>query len=84
MHLQPGSEVNAMIPAYASKLGLTIRPTNVGTQIDSSILKTYMALVSFQVKDKLKKTRCFFHDLFRWPTPVQRGFSECLSSPSVR
>ena len=47
------SEVNAMTPAYALKLGLKIYPTNVGAQkIDGSILKMFgTVLASFQMED---------------------------------
>ncbi len=40
--IDSGSEVNAMTPAYATKLGLTTRKTSVGVQkIDGLLLKTY-------------------------------------------
>ncbi len=44
-----GSEVNAITLAYAAKLDLKVRPTNVGTQkIDGSTLATFeMVLASF-------------------------------------
>ena len=50
-----GNEVNAMTPAYASKLGFRARHTDVGAQkIDGSTLKIFgMVLASFQVEDKL-------------------------------
>ena len=53
--IDSGSEVNAMSPAYASKLGLKVHHTNVGAQkIDGSTLKTFgMVLASFQMEDKL-------------------------------
>ena len=59
------SEVHAMTPAYASKLGLQVRHTNVGAQkIDGSTLKTFqMVLASFQVEDKFGKAR-FFQEMF--------------------
>ena len=59
--LDSGSEVNAMTPGYASKLGLKVRPTDVGAQkIDGSTLETFgMVLASFQVEDKLGRTRYF-------------------------
>ena len=45
------SEVNAMAPTYAKKLGLRVRKTDVGAQkIDGSILETYdMIIAGFQV-----------------------------------
>ena len=63
--LNSGNEVNAMTPGYASKLGLKVRPTDVGAQkIDDSILETFeIVLASFQVKDKLRKPR-FFQETF--------------------
>ena len=49
-----GSEVNAVHPAFAKKLGLPIRPTDVGAQkIDGAKLETYkMAVAAFSVEDK--------------------------------
>ena len=60
-----GSEVNAMTPAYAAKLGLKVRKTDIGTQkIDGSIFETFgMALADFQVEDKLGRAR-FFQETF--------------------
>ena len=56
-----GSEVNAMTPAYAAKLGLQVRKTDIGAQkIDGSTLKTFgMVLADFQVEDKLGRVRFF-------------------------
>ena len=47
--IDSGSEVNTMTPAYASKLGLQVRYTNVGAQkIDCSTLQTFgMVLANF-------------------------------------
>ena len=55
------SEVNAMTPAYAAKLGLGVQKTDIGAQkINGSILDTFkMILADFQVEDKLGKTRFF-------------------------
>ena len=63
--IDSGSEVNAMSPAYASKLGLRVRHTDVGAQkIDGSTLQTFgMVLANFQVEDKLGRTR-FFQETF--------------------
>ena len=63
--IDSGSEVNAMTPAYASKLGLRVRHTDVGAQkIDGSTLQTFgMVLANFQVEDKLGRTR-FFQETF--------------------
>ena len=60
-----GSEVNAMIPAYAKQLGLRTRKTDVEAQkIDGSLLLTYaMVIAAFQVKNKLGKAR-FFQETF--------------------
>lgn len=63
--LDSGSEVNAMTPTFASKLGLPTRRTNVGAQkIDGSALQTYgMATAGFSVHDKLGRVR-FFEETF--------------------
>ena len=59
------SEVNAMSPAYISKLGLKVYHTNIGAQkIDGSTLEIFgMVLASFQIEDKLGKIR-FFQETF--------------------
>ena len=63
--LDSGSEVNAMSPAYAEKLGLKTRKTNVGAQkIDGSALETFgMVIADFQVEDKSGRPR-FFQETF--------------------
>ena len=63
--LDSGSEVNAMHPAYAAKLGLRVRETDVGAQkIDGSHLDTFgMVIAGFSVEDKLGKVR-FFQETF--------------------
>ena len=55
-----------MTPAYALKLGLRVRRTDVGAQkIDSSTFKIFgIVLASFQVEDKLGRAR-FFQKTFR-------------------
>ena len=60
-----GSEVNAMTPAYAAKLGLQVQKTDTGAQkIDGSTLETFgMVLADFQVEDKLGRVR-FFQETF--------------------
>ena len=60
-----GSEVNAIGLAYAKKLGLQVRKTDVGApKIDGSTLEIYsMVIVGFQVYDKFEKTR-FFQETF--------------------
>lgn len=47
--INSNSEINAMTPAYAKKLGLWIRKTNINAQkIDESSLTTYrMVIASF-------------------------------------
>ena len=52
--LDSGSEVNAMSPAYAEKLGLKIQKINLGAQkIDGSALETFkMVIADFQMEDK--------------------------------
>ena len=59
--IDSGSEVNTMTPAYAAKLGLKDRKTDIGPQkIDGSTLKTFgMVLADFQVEDKLGRARFF-------------------------
>ena len=60
-----GSEVNAMYPAYATKLGLRTRKIDIGAQkIDGSHLDTFgMVIADCSVKDKLKRVR-FFQKIF--------------------
>ena len=55
------SEVNAMSPAFAWKLGLHIWKTNVEAQkINSAAFKTFeMVIADFQVKDKIGRPRFF-------------------------
>ena len=59
--LDSGSKVNAINPAFARKLDLHIRKTNVGAQkIDGSALKTFkMVIADFQVEDKGGRPRFF-------------------------
>ena len=63
--IDSSSEVNAMTPAYAAKLGLRVRETDIRAQkIDGSILNTFgMVLADFQVEDKLDRTQ-FFQETF--------------------
>ena len=63
--IDSGSKVNAMTSGYVLKLGLKVRPTNVGAQkIHASILEMFgMVLASFQVEDKLRSLR-FFQETF--------------------
>ena len=65
--IDSGSEVNAMHPAYATKLGLRARKIDVGAQkIDKSHLDTFgMVIADFSVKDKLGRVR-FFQETFLW------------------
>lgn len=50
-----------MAPTYTAKLGLTLRPTNVGIQkIDGLALKTHGIITArFSVVDKLRRIRFF-------------------------
>ena len=59
--IDSGSVVTMMAPAYAKKLGLQVKKTDVGAQkIDGSILETYgMVIARFQVQDKFGKARFF-------------------------
>ena len=63
--LDSGSKINAMSPAYAKKLGLKTKKTNVRAQkIDGSALKTFgMMIAEFQVEDKGGRPR-FFQETF--------------------
>lgn len=63
--LDLGSEVNAINPAYAAKLGLRVCPTNVGAQkIDRSTFSTHdMVLANYQLEDKQDRLR-FFQEAF--------------------
>ncbi len=63
--IDSGSEVNAMTPTFAAKLGLSPRQRGVGAQkIDGSPLETYgMASAGFLVQDKLGRIR-FFEETF--------------------
>ena len=60
-----GSEVNAMTPAYVSRLGFQAYCTDIGAQkIDGSTFETFgMVLASFQVENKLGRAR-FFQETF--------------------
>ena len=63
--LDSGSEVNTISPAYAKRLGLKTRKTNVGAQkIDGSVLENFgMVITDFQVEDKGGRPR-FFQETF--------------------
>ena len=63
--LDSGSEVNAMHPAFAERLGLVVRTTNVGAQkIDGTTLETYgMVVAAFSVIDQADRVR-FFEETF--------------------
>lgn len=59
--INSGSEINAMTPAYVSKLGFWVCYTNIGVEkIDGSIFETFrIVIASFQVKDSIKKAYFF-------------------------
>ncbi len=59
--IDSSSEVNAMTPAFAAKLELRPRPTNVGAQkIDGSSLETHsIASARFSIQDSLGRVRFF-------------------------
>ena len=59
--LDSGSEVNAIYLTLTQKLGLSIRPTDVGAQkIDNTMLDTFKMVVSaFLVTDKANQVRFF-------------------------
>ena len=59
--LDSGSKVNAIHPTLARKLGLPIRPTDVGAQkIDGTMLNTFgMVVLAFSVTDKANQVKFF-------------------------
>ena len=63
--LDSGSEVNAMHPAFAERLGLVVRTTNVGAQkIDGTTFETYeMVVAAFSMTDQANRVR-FFEETF--------------------
>ena len=63
--LDSSSDVNAMSPTYAKRLGFKTRKTNVGAQkIDGSTLEIFgMVIADFQVEDKGGRPR-FFQETF--------------------
>ena len=56
-----GSEVNAIYSAFAERVGLVVKVTNVGAQkIDGTILETYgMVVAAFSVTDQANRVRFF-------------------------
>ena len=63
--LDSGSEVNTIHSTLTWKLGLSVRPTNVGAQkIDSTMLDIFgMVVIAFSVTDKANQVR-FFKETF--------------------
>ena len=63
--LDLGSKVNVVHPAFAKKLGLPIKPTDVEAQkIDNTTLEIYgMIVAAFSVEDKANQVR-FFEETF--------------------
>lgn len=63
--IDSASEFNTMYPAYAKKLGLDIRKTDVGAQkFDSTTLETFGIVIAvFSMHDKAKKAY-FFEEIF--------------------
>ena len=63
--LDSGSEVNIIYPAFAERLGLVVRATNVGAQkINGTTLETYgMVVAAFSVIDQADRVR-FFEETF--------------------
>ena len=59
--IDSSSKVNAMHPAYATKLGLRARKIDVGAKkIDRSHLETFgMVIADCSVEDKLRRVRFF-------------------------
>ena len=63
--LDLGSQVNTMHPAFAEKLGLVFRTTNVGAQkINGTTFKTYgIVVAAFSMTDQANRVR-FFEEIF--------------------
>ena len=63
--IDSGNEVNTIHPTFAKKLGLPIRPTDVGAQkIDGITLDTYgIVVAAFSIEDKANRVR-FFKEIF--------------------
>ena len=63
--IDSGNEVNVILPTYALRLSLRVHHTDVKTQkIDGFTFEIFgIVLASFQVEDKLEKTR-FFQETF--------------------
>ena len=59
--INSASEVNAMHPAYATKLGFCAKKINVsGQKIDESYLDTFgIVIADCSIKDKLGRVRFF-------------------------
>ena len=60
------SEVNAIHPTFAWEIGLSIRPTDVGTQkINSTMLDSFeIVVIAFSVMDKAYRVK-FFEKTFQ-------------------
>ena len=63
--LDSGSEINAMHPTFAERLGFVVQTTNVGARkIDSTTLETYgIVVAAFLVTDQADRVR-FFEEIF--------------------
>lgn len=70
------SEVNAIYPAYAKKIGLLIQKTDVGIQkIDCSALAIFdMVMPAFLINEKVK----FFEKMFLLANIISNVFFEML------
>ena len=64
-YLDFGSEVSAIHPAFAERLGLVMRTTSIGTEkIDGTTLEAYgIVVAAFSVTDQADKVR-FFEETF--------------------
>ena len=71
--IDSGSKVNAMTPAFAARLGVSVRSTSIGAQkIDGSALKTYgIAIAGFSIQDKSGKARFFEETFFLADTSME-------------
>ena len=59
------SKINSVHPVFAKKLGLPIRPTDIGAQkIDGTTLDIYgMVIAAFFIENKANQVR-FFEEIF--------------------
>ena len=83
--IDSGNDINAMHPAYATKLVLCTRKINIDLQkIDGSYLDTFgIVIADCLVKNKLRRVR-FFQRPFCWLILAWKWSWGCFSSLSAR